>query len=151
MCIRIWTFYCLNFSVSKISKEHKCVILVYSPNVSALLTIRGCLIFRDKCGFFRFCLLSKTSYFYLSCRMVGASTPLIKEFIYQCKRFSKHRPSGPMLSISPNVRLSVRPSVCPSVSSLFRYRLNIFRSRMSNIFRDSESLGKSNGKNWSNI
>ena len=26
-----------------------------------------------------------------------------------------------------------------------------FRSRMSNIFRDSESLGKSNGKKWSNI
>ena len=25
------------------------------------------------------------------------------------------------------------------------------RSRMSNIFRDSESLGKSNGKKWSNI
>ena len=25
------------------------------------------------------------------------------------------------------------------------------QSRMSNIFRDSESLGKSNGKKWSNI
>ena len=29
--------------------------------------------------------------------------------------FSKHRPSGPMLSISPNVRPSVRPSVRSSV------------------------------------
>ena len=29
--------------------------------------------------------------------------------------FSKHRPSGPMLSISRNVRLSVCPSVCVSV------------------------------------
>ena len=29
--------------------------------------------------------------------------------------FSKHRPSGPMLSISRNVRLSVRLSVCPCV------------------------------------
>ena len=44
--------------------------------------------------------------------------------------FSKHWPSGPMLSISRNVRLSVCPSVCPSVRlseySLLRYRLNVF-------------------------
>ena len=44
--------------------------------------------------------------------------------------FSKHRPSGPMLSISRNVRPSVCPSVCPSVRlsvcSLLRYRLNVF-------------------------
>ena len=31
------------------------------------------------------------------------------------QKFSKHRPSGPMLSISQNVRLSVRRSVCLSV------------------------------------
>ena len=31
------------------------------------------------------------------------------------KPFSKHRPSGPMLSMSRNVRLCVCPSVCPSV------------------------------------
>ena len=36
--------------------------------------------------------------------------------------FSKHRPSGPMLSISQNVRLSVRLSVC----SHLRYLLNVF-------------------------
>ena len=36
--------------------------------------------------------------------------------------FSKHRPSGPMLSKSGNVHLSVRLSVC----SLLRYRLNVF-------------------------
>ena len=36
--------------------------------------------------------------------------------------FSKHRPSGPMLSISRNVRLSV----CLSVHSLLWYRLNVF-------------------------
>ena len=133
--------------------------------------------------------------------------------------FSKHRPSGPMLSISWNVRLSVRLCVRPFVCSLLRYRLNVFlpplpevecpifleiqnpwgkvmersglryerfclkivknrnakkqfffsslfsllrwpfnglfaptsRSRMSNIFRDSESLGKNNGKKWSKI
>ena len=39
--------------------------------------------------------------------------------------FSKHPPSGPMFSISRNVRLSVCPSVCPSVllsvCSLLRY------------------------------
>ena len=53
--------------------------------------------------------------------------------------------------------LSVCPSVCPSVRLFtFEVPFNGFfaptsRSQMSNIFRDSESLGKSNGKNWSNI
>ena len=37
--------------------------------------------------------------------------------------FSRHRPSGPMLSISD---LSVYLSVCLSVCSLLRYRLNVF-------------------------
>ena len=67
--------------------------------------------------------------------------------------FSKHRPSGPMLSISRNVRLSVCLCDC-----LFTFEVPfnglfapISRSWMSNIFRDSESLGKSNGKKWSNI
>ena len=41
-------------------------------------------------------------------------------------KFSKHRPSGPMLSISRFVRLSVCPSVRLSVCSLLRYRLNVF-------------------------
>ena len=40
--------------------------------------------------------------------------------------FSKHRPSGPMLSISRFVRPSVRLSVCLCVCSLLRYRLNVF-------------------------
>ena len=48
--------------------------------------------------------------------------------------FSKHRPSGPMLSTSGFVRLSVRLYVCPSVRlsvclcvcSLLRYRLTVF-------------------------
>ena len=66
--------------------------------------------------------------------------------------FSKHRPSGPMLSIGRNVR----PSVCVYVCSLREVPFNgLFaptsRSRMSNIFRDSESLGKSSGKKWSHI
>ena len=63
--------------------------------------------------------------------------------------FSKHRPFGPMLSISR----FVRTYVC-----LFTFEVpfnGLFaptsRSRMSNIFRDSESLGKSNGKKWSDI
>ena len=67
--------------------------------------------------------------------------------------FSKHRPSGSMLSINRFVRLSVCVSVC-----LFNFEVPLkrlfaptSRSRMSNIFRDSESLGNSNGKKWSNI
>ena len=63
--------------------------------------------------------------------------------------FSKHRPSGPMLSISRFVRPSVR---------LFTFEVpfnGLFaptsRTRMSNIFTDSESLEKSNGKKWSQI
>ena len=63
--------------------------------------------------------------------------------------FSKHRPSGPMLSISRFVRLSV----CVFT---FEVRFKCLfaptsQSRTSNIFRDSESLGKSNGKKWSQI
>ena len=49
------------------------------------------------------------------------------------------------------------PSVCPCVG-LFTFEVpfkRLFaltsRSRMSNIFRDSESLEKSNGKKWSQI
>ena len=64
-------------------------------------------------------------------------------------------------SICPSVRLyvcpSVRLSVCTSVR-LFTFEVpfnGLFaptsRSRMSNIFRDSESLVKSNGKKWSQI
>ena len=72
------------------------------------------------------------------------------------KSFSKHRPSGPMLSISRNVRPSVCLFVCLSVCSLLEVPFNgLFaptsRSRMSNIVKDSESLGKSNGKKWSHI
>ena len=69
------------------------------------------------------------------------------------KSFSKHRPSGPMLSISWNVCLSV----CLSVR-VFTFEVPFkclfaptSRSRMSNIFRDGEFLGKSNEKKWSQI
>ena len=70
-----------------------------------------------------------------------------------CSNFSKHRPSGPMLSVSRFVHISVCVCVC-----LFTFEVpfnGLFaptsRSRMSNIFRDSESLGKSNRKMWSQI
>ena len=42
------------------------------------------------------------------------------------KRFSKHRPSGPMLSISRFIRLYVCLCVCLSICSLLKYRLNVF-------------------------
>ena len=76
--------------------------------------------------------------------------------LYVCPlpmRFSKHRPSGQMLSISRNVRLSVCPSVCVFTFEVLFKRLfaPTSQSRMSNIFRHPESLGKSNGKKWSQI
>ena len=45
---------------------------------------------------------------------------------FKLLQFSKHRPSGSMLSISRNVRLSVRLCVFLSVCSLLSYRLNVF-------------------------
>ena len=41
-------------------------------------------------------------------------------------QFLKHWPSGPMLSLRQNVRLSVCLSMCLSVCSLLKYRLNVF-------------------------
>ena len=62
-----------------------------------------------------------------------------------------------MLSISRNVRLCVCPSVRLFVC-VFTFEVpfeRLFaptsRCRMSNIFRGSESFGKSNGKKWSQI
>ena len=62
-----------------------------------------------------------------------------------------------MLSISRFVRLSIRLYVRLSVrvftfEVLFKCLFAPFsRSRMSNIFRNSESLGKSSGKKWAQI
>ena len=82
---------------------------------------------------------------------------ILPSVVVTIKIFSKHRPSGPMLSISQFVRPSVRLYVCPSVC-LFTFEVpfnGLFaptsRSQMFNIFRDSESLGKSNWKKWSQI
>ena len=55
-----------------------------------------------------------------------------------------------------NCLKSLRKKKNFSLFSLLRYRLTVFlrltfQSWMSNIFRDSESLGKSNGKKWSQI
>ena len=56
-------------------------------------------------------------------KLIGGGSVINGAYFVQ---FSKHRPSGPTLSISRNVRLSVCLSVCPSVCSLLRYRLSIF-------------------------
>ena len=62
-----------------------------------------------------------------------------------------------MLSISRNIRLCVRVSVCLlSVCSLLRYHLTVVLPPLPEVgyqifFRDSESLGKINGKKGSNI
>ena len=65
--------------------------------------------------------------------------------------FSKHRPSGPMLSISRNVRPSVCLFVCLFTLEVPFKRLfaPTSQSWMSKIFRESESLGKIAGKKWS--
>ena len=67
--------------------------------------------------------------------------------------FSKHRPSGPMLSISRFVHMCVCLSVCLISFEVPFKRLfaPTSRYRMFKIVRDSESLGKSNGKKWSQI
>ena len=60
-------------------------------------------------------------------------------FLNKTKKFSKHRPSGPMLSKSRNVRISVCPSVCVS-------------ARLCPIFLEiRNSLGKSSEKKWPQI
>ena len=70
-------------------------------------------------------------------------------------RFSKNRPLADSFieSRCPSVCLFVSVSVC-----VFTFEVPFnglfaptFRCWMSNIFRDSESLGKSNGKKWSQI
>ena len=61
--------------------------------------------------------------FFLSCEQLVISSKI------GFKRFSKHRPSGPMLSISQNVRLFV----CLCVCSLLRYRLNVFLPRIPEV------------------
>ena len=60
---------------------------------------------------------------------------------------------GPMLSMSWNVCLSLCLSVHVFTFEVPFKRLfaPISQKRMSNIFRDPESLGKSNGKKWSQI
>ena len=70
-------------------------------------------------------------------------------YYFCCFIFSKHRPSGPMLSISRFVCLFV---------CLFTFEVpfkRLFaptsRNRMSKFCWDSESLGKSNEKKWSHI
>ena len=66
--------------------------------------------------------------------------------------FSKHRPSGPMLSISRNVRLCVCPSVCVFTFEVpFKHLFAPTSFGCPIFFRASESLGKSNGKKWSKI
>ena len=65
-------------------------------------------------------------------------------------RFSTNRPSGPKLSIGS---ISFRVSVC-----VFTFEVPVKRlfaptswRPMSNIFRDSEFLGKNSGNKWSQI
>ena len=74
-------------------------------------------------------------------------------YLWDCW-FSSNRPTGPIRSSSCDVRMCVCVSViCVSVPFRVVYFEAHFaptsRSRMTKIFRDSESLGKSAGKKWS--
>ena len=64
--------------------------------------------------------------------------------------FSSNRPTGPIRSSSRDVRLMLF-DVPFHVLDFEAYFAPTSRSRMSKFFRDSESLGKSNGKKWSHI
>ena len=86
---------------------------------------------------------------YLFCKVEGRVQIIFKASALWADAFYKSK----CPSVCPSVRLSVRLSVC-----LFTFEVpfkRLFaptsRSRMSNSFRDSEFLGKSNGKKWSNI
>ena len=72
---------------------------------------------------------------------------------YGIQIFSKHQPSGSMLSISQNVHMFVCLSVCVFVCSHLRYHVNAptSQSGMSKVLRDLASLGKSAGNQWSQI
>ena len=63
--------------------------------------------------------------------------------------FSSNRPTGPIRSSSRDVRMYACMSVPFRVVYFEAYFAPTSRSRMSKIFRDSESLGKSAGKKWS--
>ena len=64
--------------------------------------------------------------------------------------FSNNWPSGPIRSISQNIHLCARPSMCLLTYEVpfKRFFAPTSRSRMSKFFRDSEYLGKNNGKKW---
>ena len=124
-----------------------------------------------KKGWQKKCLAKKKLHFF-----VGGTINTLKEIkCLPCVGFSKHRPSGPMFSISLFVHICVCLCVCLCVCvsvclcvclcvclSVFMYVClftlevlfnslfaSIYWSRMSNIFRDAESLWKSNEKKWS--
>ena len=70
--------------------------------------------------------------------------------------FSKYRPSGPMLSISRNVRLCVSMSVCPYVCPCVHFEVTFkylfvptSKSWMSKVFRNLESFRKHDKEKWS--
>ena len=81
----------------------------------------------------------------------------IQQLLWYFFLFSSNRPTGPIRSSSRDVRMRVCLCVCLSVCVSVPFRVVYFeahfaptsRSRMSEIFRDSESLGKSAGKKWS--
>ena len=78
--------------------------------------------------------------YYLFCCYVSLKELKLSHRLCEPKKiFSKHRPSGPMLSISRNVHMCVCLFVCLSVCSLFEVPFKCLfaptcRSRMSNFF-----------------
>ena len=69
------------------------------------------------------CVICYIYIFYKVAELVGGGFVINKA---SYSSFSKHRPSGPMLSISRNVHMCVCLFVCLSVCSLLRHRLTVF-------------------------
>ena len=92
----------------------------------------------------------------LHCTPINWDWIIVRQICPASQTFHFVRPPDQAESWYSYMRVCVCLSVCLCVCSLREVPFNgLFAptswSRMSNIFRDSESLGKSNGKKWSQI
>ena len=124
---------CRAFKTRSCSRFFYFFIFFFSKkNICAIICIGGYILCLPYTGFF----IYENTRNQISDGVFPQRQWLTKLSLFSCigavarNGFLKHRPSGPMLSISrnvrPSVRLFVRLSVRLSVCSLLRYRLNVF-------------------------